>query len=46
MSESTLLLSDSKGGAGQALLKLVEVGPRSAVFEWQLGDRATHYCSR
>ena len=46
MSESTLLLSDAIGGAGQAVLKLVEVGPRSAVLEWQLGDRATHYCSR
>jgi serine protease Do len=46
MSESSLLLEDLIFKSAPVTVRVVEVGSSSAVFEWQLGQSAMHYCSR
>ncbi|TAG01419.1 MAG: hypothetical protein EAZ43_11580 [Betaproteobacteria bacterium] len=46
VSESTLILDDPHAQPSQVALRLVQISSTSAVLEWQMGERAVHYCSR
>jgi serine protease Do len=44
--DAVLVVSNPNATPSQISIKLVEVSARSAVFQWQTGERLTHYCSR